>query len=229
MTLGATQTSHLPEELHVAAAHRQHFLAPLQVDLGGLVVEPLHVAYRAEVDDHGAMHLREALRVELAEEILQWGAYHRLARLARLVAVRDDGVLRVGAEEADVRPLLLEEAHRLAAVLRLGDDLELGPDTGELPPERLAQERLVVRDQRGLSRGSQRASTRAGKRTAARTPRGACSVTESSTSSPNSRRSRSRRLASPVPSPPASARRPAPVSRTDRTHRSPPRLTSRSI
>jgi hypothetical protein len=60
----------------------------------------------------------------------------------------------VHVEEADVRALRLEQLDGLAAVARLGDDLELGPRLGELPGERLAQERLVVGNERGRARGA---------------------------------------------------------------------------
>src|ERR1044072_6668945 len=48
---------HLPEEVHVAAADGGDLAAALEVDLGGLVVVPLHVADRAQVHHDRAGHL----------------------------------------------------------------------------------------------------------------------------------------------------------------------------
>ena len=60
----------------------------------------------------------------------------------------------------------------LAAVAGLGDDLELGPGLRELARERLAQQRLVVRDQGGRTRAHQAWDSRARKSISATTPRG---------------------------------------------------------
>src|SRR5687767_7929895 len=54
----------------------------------------------------------------------------------------------VDVEEADIGMTLVEQRHRLASVPRLGHYLELGPPDRQLPPQRLAQQRFIVRDQR---------------------------------------------------------------------------------
>ena len=55
----------------------------------------------------------------------------------------------VDVEEADVGMTLVEQPHRLPSVPRLGDNLELGPHDRQFAPQRIAQQRFVVRDQRG--------------------------------------------------------------------------------
>ncbi len=52
----------------------------------------------------------------------------------------------VDVEKADVGATLVEQSHRLPSVPGFGDDLELGPDDRELAPQRLAQQRFIVRD-----------------------------------------------------------------------------------
>src|SRR5438270_7970979 len=52
---------HLPEEMDVAAAHRQHVVASLQVNLGRFIVMTLHVADRTQIHNHRSMDLRELL------------------------------------------------------------------------------------------------------------------------------------------------------------------------
>ena len=42
---------HLPEQMHVVAAHRQHFVAALEVNLRSFIVMPPHMANRAQVHD----------------------------------------------------------------------------------------------------------------------------------------------------------------------------------
>ena len=80
--------------MHVAAAHGQHLVAALEVDLRGLVVVPLDVADRAQVDDDRAVDLRELLRVELLEQLLERRPDQRPGRLPA-VAPGDERVLRV--------------------------------------------------------------------------------------------------------------------------------------
>ena len=58
---------HLPEELHVVAAHGQDIGPAFEVNLGGLIVLSRHMADRAQIHDHRAMDLREVFRVELFE------------------------------------------------------------------------------------------------------------------------------------------------------------------
>jgi hypothetical protein len=41
---------------------------------------------------------------------------------------------------------LVEQSHCLPSVPRLGHNRELGPDDRELPPQRIAQQRFIVRD-----------------------------------------------------------------------------------
>ena len=48
-----------------------------------------------------------------------------------------------------LRRVDVEQRERLVAVGRFGDDLELGPDLGELLLQPLAHQRLVLGDQRG--------------------------------------------------------------------------------
>ena len=55
-------------------------------------------------------------------------------------------------EEDDVGPVLLGQLHRFGAVLRLGDDLELGPDLGQARAELFAQQPFVVGDHGGVGR-----------------------------------------------------------------------------
>jgi hypothetical protein len=50
----------------------------------------------------------------------------------------------VHVEEHDLRPMRVEQLDRLAAVARLGDDVELGPQPREVGAQALAQQRLVV-------------------------------------------------------------------------------------
>src|SRR4051812_13466379 len=50
---------HLPEQMHVAAAHRQHIVAPLEVNLRSFIVMSRHMADRAQIHDHRSMDLRE--------------------------------------------------------------------------------------------------------------------------------------------------------------------------
>ena len=49
-------------------------------------------------------------------------------------------------EEDEVGMVLLDQLDRLGAVLRLADDLELGPDLGQARAQLLAQQPLVVGD-----------------------------------------------------------------------------------
>ena len=54
----------------------------------------------------------------------------------------------VDVEEADVGMPLLEQPHRLPPVPRLGHNLDLGPHDPKLAPQRIAQQRFIVGDQR---------------------------------------------------------------------------------
>src|SRR5437763_13508032 len=85
------------EPVEVVAADGERLLAPFEVDLRGFVVVPADVADGAEVDDDGAMHLRELVGIELAEELLERRADHGLA-----AAPDDHRVLRVGTEIVDL-------------------------------------------------------------------------------------------------------------------------------
>ena len=78
----------------------------------------------------------------------------------------------VHVEKADVGFLRFEVLDRFAAVARFGDDLELRPCGAELTRERIAQQRLVVRDERSGSRASRHVARSAGISTSATTPRG---------------------------------------------------------
>ena len=53
----------------------------------------------------------------------------------------------VHVQEHDVGCVLVKELHRLAAVARLGHDLELGPGNSQLRGQALAQQRFVVGDE----------------------------------------------------------------------------------
>ena len=55
-------------------------------------------------------------------------------------------------EEHEVGMVLLDQLDRLGAVLRLADDLELGPDLGQAGAQLLAQQPLVVGDHGGGGR-----------------------------------------------------------------------------
>src|SRR5438270_903479 len=50
---------HLPEKMDVVAAHRQHIVASLQVNLRRFIVMTLHMADRTEIHNNRAMNLRE--------------------------------------------------------------------------------------------------------------------------------------------------------------------------
>ena len=56
---------HLPEEMDVAPAHRQHVVASLQVNLRRFIVMALHVADRTQIHNNRSMDLRELLCIEL--------------------------------------------------------------------------------------------------------------------------------------------------------------------
>ena len=56
-------------------------------------------------------------------------------------------------EEDEVGPVLVDQRHRLGAVLRLGDDLQLGPGLGESRAQLLAHQAFVVGDDGGDGRG----------------------------------------------------------------------------
>ncbi len=92
-----------------------------------------------------------------------------------------------------------EQVDGFAAVARLRDDLELGPGAGEQAHQRLAQQRLVVGDERGHARHE--SASRRGMLISAHTPCGAISVNVSCASPPNASFNRSRSVDSPVPSP----------------------------
>ena len=65
-------------------------------------------------------------------------------RARRLDAVQAG---HVHVEEDDLRQVGVEELDRLAAVARLGDHLQLGPQARQLAAQALAQQRFVVGDQ----------------------------------------------------------------------------------
>src|ERR1041385_5542254 len=93
---------HLPEEVQVAPADRQHFVAALQMDGGRVVVAARDVADRPQIDDDRAVHLRELLGIELREQLLQRARDQRFGRLARVAAPRDARVFRVRAKVIDL-------------------------------------------------------------------------------------------------------------------------------
>src|SRR2546423_9522754 len=62
---------HLPEQMQVVAAHGQHLLSTLQVNLRGFIVMAPNTADRAQIHDDRAMDLRELLRVELLDEVFE--------------------------------------------------------------------------------------------------------------------------------------------------------------
>jgi hypothetical protein len=55
----------------------------------------------------------------------------------------------VDIEKRDLRPQLVEQLDRLAAVARVRDHLQLGPEPRQVRRELVAQQRFVVGDQRG--------------------------------------------------------------------------------
>jgi hypothetical protein len=74
--------------MQVTAAHRQHLIAALQVNVRGLVEAAREMADRVTVHHHRALHLHE-VRIELFHQLLQRRANERLARLAGVVAPGD--------------------------------------------------------------------------------------------------------------------------------------------
>src|SRR5262245_26701714 len=59
---------HLPEEMQVAAAHRQRIGAALEVHVSRLVGAAHHLGHLAQVDDDGTVHLHEGLGIELVDQ-----------------------------------------------------------------------------------------------------------------------------------------------------------------
>jgi hypothetical protein len=103
----------------------------------------------------------------------------------------------VDVEEANAGMTLVKQPHRLASVPRLGHNFELGPHPPQLAPQRFAQQRLVVRDQRRRSA----AHVCAGSSISTTAPRGTFGVSRRRAPSPEISWSRSRRVVSPVPRP----------------------------
>ena len=151
--------------------------------------------------------VEHALRERLHGVLIVGGDEHEVRAAADVVRGFDAGNARhVHVEKADVGPARLELLDRLAAVARLRDDLELGPGLRELARERVAQQRLVVGDQRGRARASSVGAPRAG-----RSSFGADAVRLARAARAAARRRRrsscrrSRNVESPVPSPPLDA------------------------
>ena len=113
---------HLPEEMDVAAAHRQHIVASLQVNLRRFIVMTLHVADRTQIHNNRSMDLRELLRIELLEQVLDRRPNHRLGWLAsvppcdkRVLLVRAKVVHIIDRDEAQgLSRLCPNPAQRLA-------------------------------------------------------------------------------------------------------------------
>src|SRR5437868_9802957 len=59
---------HLPEEMDVAAAHRQHIVASLKVNLRRFIVMTLHVADCTQIHNNRSMDLRAISHVKRSEE-----------------------------------------------------------------------------------------------------------------------------------------------------------------
>ena len=97
--------------------------------------------------------VERALREGLDRVLVVGGDEHEVRAAADAVRRLDARQARhVHVEEADVGLQRLELLDRLAAVARLRDHLQLGPGLRELARQRLAQQRLVVGDQRGRAR-----------------------------------------------------------------------------
>src|SRR5207244_5650305 len=88
-------------------------------------------------------------------------------------------------EKTDVSLPGLEETDGLAAVTRLGHDIELGPGLRELALQGVAKQRLVVGNQCCRAREHQFPSAGAGRSSWAQTPRGSCAVTRRCAARPN--------------------------------------------
>lgn len=87
---GLLDPLHLTKQVQVAAAHGQHVVATLHVDVGCLVRPTRHMTDRVQVDHYRAMHLNELRRVELNNQLFQWRAYHRVSWLACIVTPSDE-------------------------------------------------------------------------------------------------------------------------------------------
>src|SRR5258706_10420534 len=98
-TTNSYRRLHLTKQVQIAAANGQHLFASLQVDLRGFVEAARDMADRAQVDNHGAVHLRKLRSVELRSQLFQRRADHRLARLASVAAPGDQRVFLIGTEE----------------------------------------------------------------------------------------------------------------------------------
>src|SRR5664279_3899098 len=97
----------------------------------------------------------------------------------------------------DLRTQLVEQLDRLAAVARLRDHLQLGPEPRQVRRELLTQQRLVVGDERGRRRHVPDGVTRI----SARTPRGCSAESVTLAAGEKNACRRSWRLRSPVPVP----------------------------
>ena len=94
-----------------------------------------------------------ALREGLHSVVIVRRDEHEMRAPADVVRGIDAGESRhVDVEEADLGMTLVEQPHRLPPVPRLGHNLELGPRDPKLAPQRIAQQRFIVGDQR-VSRG----------------------------------------------------------------------------
>ena len=139
-----------------------------------------------------------ALRKRLHGVVIVGRDEHEMRAPADVVRGIDAGESRhVDVEEADVGMTLVEQPHRLPSVPRLGHNLELGPHDRQLAPQRIAQQRFIVRDQRGRVG----VHVCAGMSISTTAPRGPLGVRRRCAASPKISCSRSRRVVSPVPRP----------------------------
>ena len=94
--------------------------------------------------------VERALRKRLHGVLVERGHEHQVRAAPDVLRGFDARLARhLHVEKADVRPMRFEQIDGFAAVARLRDDLELGPGAGEQAHQRLAQQRLVVGDERG--------------------------------------------------------------------------------
>ena len=142
------------------------------------------------------------------------GDEHEMRAVADVVRGIDARQARhVDVEETDIRLTLVEQPHRLPPVPRLGHDLQLGPRRGELAPQRIAQQRFIVGDQRCRVDDHGSTPTRklrvsgapvcAGISISTAAPRGAFAVRRRCAASPKISRRRSRSAVRPMPRPSA--------------------------
>src|SRR5262249_35834258 len=74
--------SHLAKQVQIRAAHRQHVLAALEMNIRSFILASGDVRDRTEIHDNRSMYLNEVFRIELRGQFPKRRANHRLARRA---------------------------------------------------------------------------------------------------------------------------------------------------